>query len=104
MLVSVEIYTLYLLSSGTFEVSMGLRACMPSISNTLPSPSCKRLPLYSRLPVVKLNSGILAAQQVEQIALHGFAVHGLDVVEIILAVGELGCILSIDEIIVGRKR
>ena len=46
----------------------------------------------------------LAAQQVEQIALHSFAVHCLDVVEIILAVGKLGRILTIDEIIVGRKR
>jgi len=57
MLVMVFMKILNFEDSGTLSVSIGLRACIPSISRTVPGSNLSFFPLNSLMPVTKLYSG-----------------------------------------------
>ena len=58
---------------------------------------------FARGEVELRNLDFLALQQRFEVALHGDVIYRLDVLEVITAVGELRCVLAIDEIVVGRE-
>ena len=58
----------------------------------------------ARDEVVFRHLDLLTSQQGNQVTLQGGMVHGVEVVEIIFAVRQLGCILAVDEIVVRGER